>query len=425
MISLTHVCQAWREVFTARSSLWTDLHCVDTDKTRIYLERSSSSPIKLSLDRDGNLSPNDPFFQTIPHAIGRLKSLTIQGTPENLQDITAHLSHPAPLLERLSIDGGSEHGSQRNPVLATTLFNGDLSSLQALRLRSVRTELPWRNMANLTSFTLALTSPVSAAQLLDFFENAPHLREVELHSTTPTSGAQKGRLVSLANLKTMHIAGGGPPSVLLNHLLIPVGAKLTTQGEMRNSLIEDHLPKCLDNLRNFSNFTTIHLYAREHPRMEFSGPNGQVSILSITSGVDKTRLVLDSLAKFDTSKTEHLKIDCSSPPTSDPAYQALLPMKHLRTITLYWYKSPHLFIDALHPCADPSQVMVCPDLEEVVLMPPFDREIFHLGPFIAIAAARASRGAKLKHVSIVTWHGYSHAEADVLELKKHALHVEC
>ena len=53
-------------------------------------------------------------------------------------------------------------------------------------------------MVNLTSFKLAHTSPgeVSAAHLLDFFESAPRLRQVELHASAPTSGAQNGRLVT-------------------------------------------------------------------------------------------------------------------------------------------------------------------------------------------------------------------------------------
>ncbi|KAF9645561.1 hypothetical protein BDM02DRAFT_3079455, partial [Thelephora ganbajun] len=45
VIALTHVCRAWREIFTSRSSLWTDFHCMDAEKTRVYLERSKSSPI--------------------------------------------------------------------------------------------------------------------------------------------------------------------------------------------------------------------------------------------------------------------------------------------------------------------------------------------------------------------------------------------
>ena len=262
LIALTHVCRAWREVFTSRSSLWTDLDCADGDKAHVYLERSKSSPINLSVRRNGDLSPSDPFFQIIPHVIGRLKSLSVRfwKAPGTLQDITAHLSRPAPLLEKLLIHGGY-YGRNRNVVLPSTLFNGELSSLRTLDLQSIRTGLPWRNMINLTSFTLAYASPckLSIGQFLDFIESAPRLRIVHLRFATLTHDAQYGRLVSPAHLKEIVISGRGPPSLLLNHLVIPVGAELITQVEFDAPVIEDHLPKSLDNLRNFSDFTTIEL----------------------------------------------------------------------------------------------------------------------------------------------------------------------
>jgi len=196
-------------------------------KTRVYFERSKSSPINLSLDLREGISSCDPFFQIIPHATGRLESLSIEGSLQDVAVATSHLSHPAPLLKHLSIR--SSFGDV--PPLPPTLFNGDLSSLRTLSLISVRTELPWRNMTNLTSFILSYTPPgvVSVERLLDFFESAPYLEGVRLRSVTPTAGAQHGRLVSLACLKSMHIEDNNPASVLFDHLLIPVGAELEIQ----------------------------------------------------------------------------------------------------------------------------------------------------------------------------------------------------
>jgi hypothetical protein len=248
------------------------------NKTRAYLERSKASPIDFRLDERGDLSPNNPFLQIVPHAIGRLKSLAIKGTSENLQDTTAHLSRPAPLLEDLSIVSTDTLGSQRDPTLTTAPFNGDFPSLRELHLRSVRTELPWRNVVNLTSFKLCFTMyEVTVRQLLDFFESAPRLRIIELVHATPTSGAQDGRLVSLACLKWMDIIGDDPPSLLLDHLIIPVGARLATFGASSGPLTENLLPGSLGNLRNLSNFTDIRLHIDEcDPDIRFSGPNGQV-----------------------------------------------------------------------------------------------------------------------------------------------------
>jgi hypothetical protein len=256
-------------VFTSRSSLWTDLDCEDGDQARAYLERSRSLPVNLSLDTKDRVSPHHPFSETIPHAIGRLRSLSIEGTPENLQDITAHLSHPAPLLEKLSICGGYNLGRHLNPALTPALFDGDLSSLRELCLESVRTQLPWRNMANLTSFTLCRTSPGGATvrQILDFFKSAPLLREVNFYFATPTSSDRDCKLVSLACLKRMRITGGGSASLLLDHLLIPIGADLGIEVDLPSPLYGCETPRlCPPRLGSWRGLQTLRMRTVGHFR---------------------------------------------------------------------------------------------------------------------------------------------------------------
>jgi len=426
-IALTHVCRAWREVFVSRPSLWARFDCVNGEKTRIYFERSKASPIDLSLCGKMDIRLHDPLFHIIPHATGRLKFLYVKGVmQEDMQVITSHLSHPAPLLEHLSISCYSSP-RDRYPALPSTLFNGDLSSLRKLRLETVRTELPWRNMVNLTSFTLSFTPPgaVSVGRLLDFFESAPYLEKIKLHFATPTTSAQNGRLVSLACLKRIHIDGDGPSSssVLLEHLLIPVGAKLEIWVDLPGPLIRDHLPRSLDNLKNFSNFTAIKLPTNEyHPRVSFSGPNGQVDINLRSFRVDSTDLTLESLREFDTSKIKQLEIDNGNLPSGESVYQALLLMKDLRTLTLFKCDTPQVFIRALQPAMSSPEVMVCPKLEEVVLVLDLHEETPDITDFIKMAAARASRGEKLRTIRIVE--GQGKADLDVSELRKHVWNVE-
>jgi hypothetical protein len=217
---------------------------------------------------------------------------------------------------------------------------------------SVRTELPWRNMVNLTSFELGHTIPdhVTIRELLDFFESTPHLRKIKLLFATPTSGAQHGRLVSLACLKRMNIVGEEPPYLLLDHLIIPAGAELTTEGASDDPLIENLLPKSLDNLRNLSGFTKIHLHFDAfNPHMQFSGPNGQVRIYLSNRG-DTTCLALESLARFDTSKTEWLKIDHGNSPSNDPPLPSASSHETpTHPHVLSQCTSPDVFIHALDP----------------------------------------------------------------------------
>ena len=395
------------------------------DKTRVYLERSKSSAINVSLCREDGLTLCDPFLQVIPHITRRLKSLFVEGAPCNLEDITARLSLPAPLLQDVSIDARCGIGSEDNPILPSTLFNGDLSSLRKLCLQSVRTELPWKNMANLTSFELSLTSPVSIEKLLNFFERAPHLRKVKLLSVTLTPGAQDRRPMSLACLKRMDIDANPPLSLLLDHLLIPIGARFTARADLVASPIEDLLPRSRDNLMNFPDFTIIRLCVGHNLRMEFSGPNGQVTLIPVTSRVNNTLLVFESLAQLDTSKAEHLKIDHGASPSYVCSDRALRPMTNLRTLTLALWENTRIFIWALSPQIIASKPMVCPKLEELVLDIRNDGEMLLLSDVIEMAEARASKGSKLKSVKILTWHGLAYAQGDVLELQKHVSHLEC
>ena len=430
LVTLTHVCRGWRELFISRSTLWTKFYCLDSDKTRTYLERSKSSPINLLLYGDHDLSRRDPFLQIVPHAIGRLKSLSVKVVPDTLPNITARLSLPAPLLEYLSIDGDRSFLPRLSPALASTLFNEDLSPLRELRLRSVRTELPWRNMVNLTSFTLAYTPPgvISVRHLLDFFDSAPRLRKVQLEAATLSPGAQDGRLVSLACLKWMNIIGSGTSSLLLNHLLIPVGAELVIQVEFFDPLIEDRLPKYLDNLRNLSGFTEIHLCNHAaHRYMRFGGPNGQTTMSPTASRPDTHRWMLESLAQFDISKVERVEIEpgeCLSWVSEAIRlfYQTLLHMKCLRTLVLTDCHLPRIFTNALYPSTS-SEGLACPGLEEIVIGLRGDSGTLDIERFVGIAAARAARGAKLKSVRIITQD--EAVKASALGLEEHVLRVRC
>ena len=69
-------------MFIPQSPLWTDLDCEDEDKTRVYLERSKSLPTNLSLYADDSLPPCHPILEASLHAIGRLRSLSMEGTLE-------------------------------------------------------------------------------------------------------------------------------------------------------------------------------------------------------------------------------------------------------------------------------------------------------------------------------------------------------
>ena len=192
--------------------------------------------------------------------------------------------------------------------------------------------------------------------------------------------------------------------------------------DLPNPPVKDHPPRFFDNLRNLPGFTTIELSSPHYsePRMQFTGPNGQVEMFPTTSGVDMTCFMIESLDQFDTSRTEQLAIDHGSSPSSNIPFRALLRMKHLRTLTLRLCANSHAFVRALHPNMSPSGVLICPKLEELVIV--LDWMALDMTSVIGVVAARASRGSKLKSIRIV---GSEPVRANLLEqLEKHVLHVE-
>jgi len=411
IIALTHVCRAWREIFTSRSDLWADFDCENIDKTLVYLDRSGFSPISIRLERDERLSPRDPFIQIMPQVIPRLKSVSIHAPPGNLQEIIAQLSHSIPLLASLTIEAKCESVPQDCPMVAPTLLNGDLSSLRELHLQSIHMALLWRNMTNLTSFTLVYATPgdLPVGPLLDFFEGAPHLRKVQLHSATPNFGTQSGRLVPLARLRTMDIFGGNP-SLLFDHLLIPVDAKLS--GPFNH-------PKSFSYFQQLPDIRVHAGVAGICPAIQFDGPDGQISISPTDPQPNTTCRVLESLAQLDDSKIERLRLVGGDLMVRDGcvSYWMFLSTKHLRAITILHCQGVSRFVSWL------TQMDVCPKLEELVLDARVEGRGFNVQEMISAARMRASMIVPLKSVRIASRD--KSVQTAALELKQYVPHVEC
>jgi len=259
LITMTHVCRGWRELLIARPSLWVRLDCTNTDETRVYIERSKSAPLELSLyDPVDAGYLEEAFLLVVPH-IGRLKSLSLDGGGDNfLQGLTPYFSRPIPLLNELIIDVNWE----LSPVISNELFNGNLSSLCSLSLSGVTTHLPWRNLLNLTTFKLSHTpeEKTSITQLLDFLKDAHHLRDIEFTYSTPSSSdASPGRVLSLPHLEKLNIKVDRVHSILLNHLSIPAGALLALTSGFTDdeALVAEFLPKTLENFGNIFPISSV------------------------------------------------------------------------------------------------------------------------------------------------------------------------
>ena len=436
LITLTHVCRGWRELFIAYSSLWAHLDCTNTDKTRVYLKRSKPFPLEVSLHGsddslhmcDGPTYLEDAFLLVIPH-IGRLKSLSIVGAV-NLRNLTQHISRPAPL-EELTIDLICDP----TPTLDDALFGGNLSLLRTLHLDGVITRLPWKNLSKLTVFKLGYTpkDEISVTRLLDFFENAPHLREITLNNSIPTSSnASPGRVVPLPHLKTLAIDADLAHSILLNHLSIPARASLALRFRFNGdkSPLPNFLPKTARNLKNITSINLSFCKMEKFVRLE--GPSGELYMFGFHKDWDQAaslvvdRRILRSMDYFVLSRTQSLAVTKYEPPTfseidKSPPYHILCRMANLTTLTLTQCNNLP-FLLALNPCKNPSKLVLCPKLTDLSLYVE-TRNAFNIPELMSMAKERASRGAKLGWITIIGL-GELVPGKEVFKLREHVSFVD-
>ena len=328
-----------------------------------------------------------------------------------MPDAIGHLYCHAPLLEELDIVLTSTYA----PVLDSALFEGDLSSLRELSLSGVITRLPWNNLANLTTFNLKSCNSGRdfITRLLDFFENAPLLHTIVLEDSIPkSSDLPSGRMVSLSHLHMLAITAKPAHSVLLDYLHIPVGASLILEFSFDGgeSPLREYLPETTANLRNVSYITAINL--RLAPAQKFvrmNGPSGELRVharwkdKTVTPYTMDRRILrsLDLSILLSTSRLAVTRYNHPRPAEVEkcPVFRTLSSMNNLRTLVLT--KCNNLpFILALNPKETPSNLVLCPNLEELVLYIK-SQDQFHIKRLNNMAKGRASRDAKLSSIMIV------------------------
>jgi hypothetical protein len=96
-------------------------------------------------------------------------------------------------------------------------------------------------------------------------------------------------------------------------------------------------------------------------------------------------------------------------------------MKDLRTLTLARCNNL-IFILPLNPDKNPSKIVACPKLEEIIIYIKRPGQ-FHVGELLSMAKGRASRGAKLSAITIVSTDALAPTK-EVFQLRKHVSRVE-
>lgn len=410
LITLTHVCRYWRDVFTSRSSLWSRFYITNVDKTRAYIQRSRTSPLEIYAYE----AVEEALAPLIPH-VHRLKSLIICGRilPRRLGPFCGN----TPLLQKLSIIAMGPIETDYIPgPFETELSEKDLSSLYELTLEGVTTTLPWRNLTNLRVVNLVNYFPEeqTVTQLLDFFESVPLLHTVQIQGPIQGFSETPERLVPLPNLKEFYSSGPEPHLILLRQLHIPVGASLFMMLRFQDVNEELPLLECLPdrspNFSNISRITSANLFLGDKFKyIQFSGPSGALRIgvsmwdRGLPSYYSVDRQILHSLSN-QTSATQRVTVKGYRHLGSDKIekcliFQTLFPPNDIRTLVLIDCSNRH-FIRALDPEEIPSNVVLCDKLEDLVIYIRWS-SLLNLEQLDRMVKNRALRGAEISSVTLV------------------------
>ncbi|KAF9643331.1 hypothetical protein BDM02DRAFT_3191807 [Thelephora ganbajun] len=278
-----------------------------------------------------------------------------------------------------------------------------------------------------------MPNKISVTQLLDFFVNAPFLRDIKLNSIPDSSDAPPGRVVSLPYVKSLAVfADRAYSSILLNHLFLPSGVLLHLEFDFsgEESPLPTFLPNAIENLQNISCITSIYLdLYSEGVSMRMDGPSGRLSMWGYRTDwsevifVDSDRRVLRSLDYFVLSRIQRLAITNYEFPglkeiDVSPPHYILDGMNDLRTLRLVQCNNLP-FILALNPNQNPSKLAVCPKLEDLILY--VDEDSFNIEELTSMAEERALQDAKLSSITII---GLGFVPGGILGLREHVARVE-
>ena len=435
LISLTHVCRGWREALISRPWLWARLDCTNIAKTHAFIQRAKGSPLEISLcSHLGTVYLQNVFSLVIPK-IMRFTSISIVGSGDivGFRDLFRNLpkrsAHLIPSLEELRIDLTCNPA----PALDNVLHDVNLSLLRTLSLGGVITSLPWKNLQNLTAFDLrfAPNGIVTVTKLLDFFINAPHLNTTTLHSLPSSSDALHGRIVSLSNLREFTIIADPKHSILLNHLSIPAGVSLILKFRFADNKPQfcEYLPRNLGQLENIASITAVNIrFDGEEISLRLHGKCGELYMFCHRKdgSVVRDRGDPRCLVPFNLSETRTLTIMKHEIPTpTEPArsapFKLLARTMSLRTITLTQCNNLP-FILALDPGQNPSEQLLCPNLEKLVLYVG-EQDCFNITELINMAKGRALKGARLRVMTIVSLGEFVPGK-EAFKLRAYVAHVE-
>lgn len=244
-LRVTHVCRHWRETALSFPDLWSDIDLADLDFSSLLLDRAKMAPLALqTIMYQVAAAAVEKHFEIISSHLHHTHSLNIEcGTDKALELLRELLSQtlpsiPAPLLTvfRLNVWFSDVFISNDNASTITLPRNvfENAPHLRSLDLNSVRIE--WEHCflqcIALSRLGLCNVYPIpTLSQIVSVLKCLPQLRTLELVGTIPPRTSigivHEEQLVRLTLLEKLRISGNLLDcSSFLRHLFYPSRVQL-------------------------------------------------------------------------------------------------------------------------------------------------------------------------------------------------------
>jgi len=281
-ITMTHVCQSWRNVLLSTPSLWTqiDLSARKAKQAKGFLGRSGNQLLDIYQSFNARRGM-EPFLSTTLPNIHRLRWLKIETFSADLEHVLARFTESAPELKYLYFRNNPSR-TRRDMELRNTIFEGRLPKLTSLSLFYFRTDFCDFNFLSLTRLEFTAGTITSVQDLKSFFERCPSLELVYIclnYLPKPPTAPPKER-VRLAALKKLRLDKTACTGDLLDHLILPTCTEVILDGRyiddefnQRSFPMPRIHPSSIDHLPVTRGITKAVVMPHS---CVFSGPNGNL-----------------------------------------------------------------------------------------------------------------------------------------------------
>lgn len=433
----THVCARWRAILTSTPYLWTKIDFEYPARASIYLERSKSALIDVTVgkSRDSIIGPVGTFIGATPW-VARMKSLSIQTDMEQIKKIAERLCQKTPYLESLTFEGklrrysysslGGGTGAGGAIYVPREFLGRHAPLLRSLTFRLVSPSVIFTfPLPKLTHIDwVAENAHVVIEELLDLFVSSPLLEDIRMHVLIRRTQMHRPlQTVTLKKLRKLDWADcDGSISLIpcliapeLNHLTVKVTHNSQHRRNTLSSLLSsdrDHIPLLLEPAA----VEYVYKYGNRSCRFSYGG-NASLSVREVT----KDRIVGSTINRWFSPDlplsflgTQDLTVEAAGgcPPLDD------IPIQQFGSLQRLGFAAE---TDSLVPMIQLSRgisgnflTTPCPELSEICITP--KDHYFPLDGLAGVLRQRKEAGYGVKTIRIIGQYKCTRSQID--ELRK-------